>query len=102
LSTFFKQQYYYNIFLQFSGADWLFFRKAFENKKYETAYSKYEWECGAGAYPPPDCYKAVAIDNDDQLVYSLPIIAGFFPADKYLTKSDTNFVPIEETLGSLY
>jgi len=101
LSTFFKQQYY-NIFLQFSGADWLFFRKAFENKKYETAYSKYEWECGAGAYPPPDCYKAVAIDNDDQLVYSLPIIAGFFPADKYLTKSDTNFVPIDETLGSLY
>ena len=104
LSTFFQQQYY-NIFLQFAGADWLFFRKALENskyKKYKTAYSKYEWGCGAGAYPPPDNYKAVAIDNDDQLVYSPPIIAGFFPADEYLTKSDTSFVPIEETLSTLY
>ena len=44
-----------------------------------------------------------AIDNDDQLVYSAPIISGFFPTDNAMSRLEPqSFVRIEEALEQLY
>ena len=103
LSKFFQTcPAYRDFFIQSAAADWKYFRNVFSNPAYKnivTKYAPYQWGCGAGDYPGG--YRATAIENDDKLVYSAPIIAGFFPADDadILPQS---FVHIEEALGQLY
>ena len=105
LSKFFQTcPAYQEFFTQSAAADWKYFRNVFNNSAYSkavTKYAPYQWGCGAGAYPGG--YFAVAIDNDDKLVYSSPIIAGFFPADEAVhTLEPQSFVHIDEALEQLY
>eukprot|EP00931_Biecheleriopsis_adriatica_P007436 TRINITY_DN108715_c0_g1_i1.p1 TRINITY_DN108715_c0_g1~~TRINITY_DN108715_c0_g1_i1.p1 ORF type:complete len:424 (-),score=72.61 TRINITY_DN108715_c0_g1_i1:185-1420(-) len=63
------------------AADISFWEKATPDMKHRP------WGSGAGAYPEhfakdpsnPCGYKAVAIDDNEHLVYSAPIVAGFLP-----------------------
>ena len=106
MTSFFPRNSYYSNFMnQSAGADWLYFRNVFKNSKYAnvvTTEAPYQWGCGAGAYPPANGYKATAIENDSELVYSAPIIAGFFPADEFLRSQELTFIPISDTLDHLY
>ena len=105
LSKFFQTcPAYQEFFAQSAAADWKYFRNIFANPAYKnivTKYAPYQWGCGAGEYPGG--YFATAIDNDDKLVYSAPIIAGFFPADNAVSKlQPQSFVHIEDALEQLY
>lgn len=105
LSKFFQTcPAYQEFFTQSAAADWKYFRNVFQNPKYSkvvTKYAPYQWGCGAGEYPGG--YFAAAIDNDNQLVYSAPIISGFFPADDAVSRFEPqSFVHIEEALEQLY
>ena len=102
LSKFFQTHpAYQEFFTQSAAADWKYFRNVFQNPTYVTKYAPYQWGCGAGEYPGG--YFATAIDNDDQLVYSAPIISGFFPADDAVSRLEPqSFVRIEEALEQLY
>ena len=107
LSKFFQTNpVYQQFFTQSAAADWKYFRNIFQNPAYSkvvTKYSPYQWGCGAGEYPGHGGYFATAIENDDQLVYSAPIIAGFFPADDAVSRLEPqSYVRIEEALEQLY
>ena len=93
LSKFFQTNpTYQEIFRSQAAAD----KKYFQDKTRSTsAFSSYQWGCGAGEYPQPRGYFAAAIENNDKLVYSAPIIAGFFPAE-------TSSLNIAEALKQLY
>ena len=104
MTSFFPRNTYYSNFMnQSAGADWLYFQNVFKNSKYAnvvTTEAPYQWGCGAGAYPGG--YKATAIGDNSELVYSAPIIAGFFPADDFLRSRESTFIPISDTLNHLY
>lgn len=102
LSSFF-QSHCSDFMNQAAGSDWLYFRNVFKNSTGPplTNSSKYQWGCGAGAYPNVGYY-AASIDNNIEEVYSVPIIAGFFPADNFLRTQASTFVPIEETVEYMY
>ena len=107
LSKFFQTcPAYQEFFTQSAAADWKYFRNVFNNpanSKIITKYAPYQWGCGAGAYPPPVGYFAAAIERNDQLVYSAPIIAGFFPADAAISKlQPQSFIHIDKALDQLY
>ena len=78
---------YKEFFVQSAAADWKYFQNVFQNPAYKnvvTKYAPYQWGYGAGEYPGG--YFAAAIDNNPKLVYSAPIVAGFFPADDAVSK----------------
>ena len=105
LSKFFQTNAVYKeFFIQSAAADWKYFRNVFQNPAYSkvvTKYAPYQWGCGTGEYPGG--YFAAAIENDAELVYSAPIMAGFFPADNAISKlQPQSFVHIEDTLEQLY
>jgi hypothetical protein len=104
LSKFFQTFPAYNTLMtQSAGADWLYFKNVSGDKNLGTKSAPYQqWGCGAGAYPGHGGYYAASIDNNDELVYSAPIIAGFFPADKNISQLERSFVPVETTLQELY
>ncbi len=104
LSKFFQTSpAYQNIFNQSAAADWKYFQNVFASSaNVVTKYAPFQWGCGAGEYPPPKRYFAAAIENNDKLVYSAPIVAGFFPADSVISSLQPEFVNIEETLKQLY
>ena len=107
LSKFFQTNpVYQDFFAQSAAADWKYFRNVFQNSAYKkavTKYAPYQWGCGAGEYPGHGGYYAAAIENNDQLVYSAPIIAGFFPADDAVSRLEPqSYVRIEEALEQLY
>lgn len=105
LSKFFQMNAVYKeFFIQSAAADWKYFRNVFQNPAYKnivTKYAPYQWGCGAGEYPGG--YFAAAIENNPKLVYSAPIIAGFFPADDAVSKlQPQSYVHIEDSLDQLY
>mmetsp|Transcript_15801 Transcript_15801/g.37182 ORF Transcript_15801/g.37182 Transcript_15801/m.37182 type:complete len:522 (+) Transcript_15801:55-1620(+) len=73
---------YVEFFKSAAKADLLFWKKA-----HPLGEDCEVWGCGAGAYPErfgenaedPYGYKATAIDENQELVYSAPILAGFLP-----------------------
>ena len=105
LSKFFQTNAVYKkFFVQSAAADWKYFQNVFQNPAYKnvvTKYAPYQWGCGAGAYPGG--YFAAAIDNNPKLVYSAPIVAGFFPADDAVSKLlPQSYVHIADALDQLY
>lgn len=104
LSKFFQTSpAYQKIFTQSAAADWQYFQNVFASRDLDAKYAQFQWGCGAGEYPPPKRYFAAAIENNDKLVYSAPIIAGFFPADSTVSSlQPQRFIHIEEALKQLY
>ena len=104
LSKFFQTNAVYKeFFVQSAAADWKYFQNVFQNPAYKnvvTKYAPYQWGCGAGEYPGG--YFAAAIDNNPKLVYSAPIVAGFFPADDAVSKLlPQSYVHIADALPGL-
>ena len=95
---------YHTFFVDSAGADWLFFRNKLSdpaNQDLVTDFSPYQWGCGQGSYPAGGYY-ATAIEDNDELVYSTPTMADFFPADEEIGKMEASYVPIETALKELY
>ena len=71
-------------FIQSVAVDWKDFHNIFQNpadsKAVPAEVSVGIVELGS-TYPGEGTFTAAAIENDAELIYSAPIITGFFPAD---------------------